>query len=108
MRKVNVTVIYTEYPCKNVNPKYYTLENLTVRTCNSHYITLYNVDWDYTDKLHKYEYEDFQDLYKTVLNFLKQNDFYATYFTAFGTKHYDIAWIERRSNEVQLYGYKDN
>ena len=83
MRKVSGIVTYTDHGM------YYTLESMTVITSNKHHISLV-----VREKVEPYHYEHFTDLYKTVLNIAKNNDFYFDSFRAFETDWYDIAWIE--------------
>lgn len=71
MRKVSATVIYKDN----------TLYNLTV----NHKGVLI--------PLVAYEKRTFQTMYKSVLNILKNNNFYCGYYEQFGRRWYDIQFI---------------
>lgn len=80
MRKVSATVIY----------KNNTLYNLTVN-CKGVLIPL--VACDETSVKNLYEKSTFQTMYKSILNILKNNNFYCGYYEQFGRRWYDIQFI---------------
>lgn len=80
MRKATATVIYKD----NM------LYNLTVNH-KSNITPL--VRYDLNDSPKPYKYTCFNDLYKAVLNILKNNEFYTGFYTQFGRKWYDIQFI---------------
>ena len=80
MKKVTATVIYKD----NM------LYNLTVVHKNA-IIPLVRYSLEKDTK--PYKYTCFNDLYKSVLNILKNNGFYTGFYTQFGRKWYDIQFI---------------
>lgn len=80
MRKATAKVIYKD----NM------LYNLTV---NHKSIITPLVRYDLNDSPKPYKYTCFNDLYKAVLNILKNNGFYTGFYTQFGRKWYDIQFI---------------
>ena len=80
MRKVSATVIYKDN----------TLYNLTV---NRKGVLIPLIAYDETSVKHPYEKRTFQTMYKSVLNILKNNNFYCGYYEQFGRRWYDIQFI---------------
>ena len=80
MRKVSATVIYKDN----------TLYNLTV---NHKGVLIPLVAYDEISVKHPYEKRTFQTMYKSVLNILKNNNFYCGYYEQFGRRWYDIQFI---------------
>lgn len=53
------------------------------------------------------EYENFQELYRTVLLMLKANNLYCSYYDAFNAKWYDIQFIDLENpTYIENYGLK--
>ena len=73
MRKVSATVIYKDN----------TLYNLTV---NHKGVLIPLVVYDEISVKHPYEKRTFQTMYKSVLNILKNNNFYCGYYEQFGDR----------------------
>lgn len=84
MRKVSATVIYKDN----------TLYNLTVNH-KGDLIPL--VAYDEISVKHPYKKRTFQTMYKSVLNILKNNNFYCAYYEQFGRRWYDIQFINLES-----------
>lgn len=83
MKKASCTVIY--------NPETKQMYNITVNY-KGHTIPLlwYNPQ----ENAQPYKYKSFSEMYKTVLNQLKQNNFYVGKYTEFNSKWHDIQWID--------------
>ena len=92
MIKVSVTVIYKDN----------WIYNLTVNH-KGKLITL--VAYDETDVKHPYANRTFQTMYKSVLNILKNNNFYCDYYEEFGKRWYDIQFINLENPvEINKFG----
>lgn len=79
--------------------------NLSVVTSQG--ITIELVRYKKGDKIKPYCYFDFQDLYKSVLNLLKQNDFYVSKYTAFESDFYNVNFIDMNNPcKIEKYGFK--
>ena len=76
--------------------------NLTVITTKGNTITL--IDYSY-EKAKPFCYNNFQSLYKDVLNILKSNDFYCSYHIEFEAKWYEINWIDLSKSETRVLRY---
>lgn len=50
----------------------------------------YNVN----DTIQPFKYQQFNDLYKSVLNILKENNMYVSKYQEFNTVWYNIQWID--------------
>lgn len=59
------------------------------------------------DMLEKpYCYNTIQELYKSILNIVKQNGYYLSKYKEFGAAWYDIQWIDRKNPcKIEKYGY---
>lgn len=104
MRLVNVTVVYTEHIAENA-ATWYDINNLTVRLRNGMIITLYSDSWDKIDRKYLYKYTSLWELHENVLRWLKNNDFKTKYRESFGTKFYDILWIDTITHEVHTFAH---
>ena len=92
MKKVTATVIYKDN-C---------IYNLTVNN-KGRLTTL--IAYDETDVKHPYANRTFQTMYKSVLNILKNNNFYCGYYEEFGKRWYDIQFINLENPvEVNKFG----
>lgn len=92
MKKVSATVIYKD----NL------IYNLTVNH-KGNLITL--VAYDETSVKHPYEKRTFKTMYKSILNILKNNNFYCGYYEEFGKWWYDIQFINLENPvEVNKFG----
>ena len=92
MIKVSVTVIYKDN----------WIYNLTVNH-KGRLVTL--IAYDETDVNHPYVNRNFQTMYKSVLNILKNNNFYCDYYEEFGKRWYDIQFINLENPvEVNKFG----
>ncbi|HPJ12940.1 MAG TPA: hypothetical protein PLV00_06105 [Caldisericia bacterium] len=96
MRKVSVTVIYKDN----------TLYNLTV----NHKGSLINlVSYDGTNEKQPYGKCTFQTMYKSILNILKNNNFYCSYYEQFGQRWYDIQFINLENPvNIEKFGMEAN
>ena len=93
MKKATATVIY----------KNNMIYNLTVNHKNA-IIPL--VRYDLNDNPKPYKYACFNDLYKAVLNLLKNNGFYTGFYTQFGRQWYDIQFINLENPVViEKFGF---
>lgn len=93
MQKVTATVIYKD----NM------LYNLTVIHKNA-IIPL--VRYSLENDTKPYKYTCFNDLYKSVLNILKNNNFYCGYYEQFGRRWYDIQFINLENPVViEKFGF---
>lgn len=94
MRKVTATVIYKD----NI------IYNLTV---NHKGVLTTLVAYDETSVKHPYEERKFQTMYKSVLNILKNNNFYCGYYEVFGIRWYDIQFINLENPvKIEQFGIK--
>lgn len=95
MKRVSVIIIHENYK---------TIETMTIRYNNSaQLVDLIREN----EKPYKYEY--FNDLYKSVLNILKNNNMYAKCWSGFNAKWYDIQWINTKNpTKIENLGYKEN
>ena len=92
MKKVTATVIH----------KGGRIYNLTVNHKGSH-IPLIQYD---LDGVKPYKNTDFDSMYNTVLQVLKQNRFYVSKDRMFGADWYDIMWIDLDNpTRTNKYGY---
>lgn len=93
MKKAIATVIY----------KNNMIYNLTVNHKNA-IIPL--VRYDFNDSAKPYKYICFNDLYKSVLNILKNNNFYCGYYDQFGRRWYNILFINLENpNVIEKFGF---
>lgn len=93
MKKVTATVIYKD----NM------LYNLTVVHKNA-IIPLVRYSLEKDTK--PYKYTCFNDLYKSVLNILKNNNFYCGFYNQFGRRWYDIQFINLENPVViEKFGF---
>lgn len=99
MRKVVATCIYS----KDVEG--FRCWNFTANTVSygGNNITL--VQYTPGDSPVPYAYADFNDLYASLLNILKQNGFYTQVSSEFGRDFYNIQFIELGTAVVSKYGY---
>ena len=67
-----------------------TIYNLTV---NHKGVLITLVAYDEINVKHPYEKRTFQTMYKSVLNILKNNNFYCDYYEQLGLRWYDIQFI---------------
>lgn len=93
MKKVTATVIYKD----NM------LYNLTVVRKNAIIpLVRYSLEKD----AKPYKYTCFNDLYKSVLNILKNNNFYCGFYNQFGRRWYDIQFINLENPVViEKFGF---
>ena len=96
MKKVTCTAIY-----RYIN-KHYELINITVKHKHEN-ITLYSECWDETDRKHAYKYNLFNEMYSSVLAFLKSNNFYVHSWKMFESKWYDIDFIDIYDFSINRY-----
>lgn len=93
MKKVNCICLHSNYK------KIY---NITVITKTGENITLLRYD----RKENPYEYKTFKELYKSVLNLLKNNGFYVGKEKMFDTYYYNIQFVNLAfSSEVEKLPY---
>lgn len=93
MKKVTATVIYKDN----------SLYNLTVIHKNA-IIPL--VRYSLENDTKPYKYTCFNDLYKSVLNILKNNNFYCGFYNQFGRRWYDIQFINLENPVViEKFGF---
>ena len=52
------------------------------------------IRYNFTDKIKPYKYNSFNDVYKSLLNILKANNFYCGYYKEFNKTWYDISFID--------------
>lgn len=53
-------------------------------------------------------YSSFHELYSFLLRYLKVNGFEPVYYDAFGSRFYDILFIDADTLKAQKFGYKEN
>lgn len=95
MQKANAIVIY--------DGKTNQLYNLTVNHKGNN-ITLVSYENEKTVK--PYKYENFQLLYKSILQIAKNNNFYFSKYNQFGAVFYDVSWIDINNPAgIKKYGY---
>ena len=95
MKRVSVIVIHENYK---------TIKTMVARYNQSgELITLIR------DNEKPYKYDCVNDMYKSVLTILKNNNMYAKWYGAFGVKWYDIQWInEKNPLAIESFGYNEN
>lgn len=92
MKKVTATVIH----------KGGRIYNLTANNKGSHTTLL---QYDMESSVKPYKYEDFDSMYTSVLQILKQNGMYVAKDRMFGADWYDIMWIDLNSpTRTNKYG----
>ena len=108
MRKVTAIVVYSRVINNEDELVYkYICNNLPVITSDKKHITLYTDNWDAMDRKHPYKYDSFNDLYNSILNTLKYNDMYYSYYDDFNSRFYDILWIDCvNPSKIETYGYR--
>ena len=58
------------------------------------------------EKVQPYKYKTFNDMYKTVLNFAKNNGFYYASYKEFNRIFYDIQWIDTENPcKIEKFGF---
>ena len=98
MKKVVCTVIYR----KSTNQIY----NLTVNYKGSLTPLVRYYDGENPPP---YKYQYFNDMYKSVLNILKNNNMYVGKYNEFNTIWYDIQWIDIDNPcTIHKYAYTEN
>ena len=98
MRKVTATALW--------NHKTNQLYNLTVTTCAGVDICLVRYTPEGTPA--PYRYNTLNDLIKSVLQILKNNNFYMTGYKQFGMTFYPLLFVDINSPyEFKKYGYKN-
>lgn len=98
MKKVVATCIYSEH--WEDGPRVFQCWNFTVNH-NGNNITL--VEYQFGAK--PYEYRKFNDLYKSLLNILKNNGYYTQVSSEFGLDFYNIQFIKLGTATISKYGY---
>lgn len=98
MRKCIATVIYNK-EWKD-NGFVYTIHNFSVYYQNS-LIPLINYAGE---NVKPYEYKSWNEMYDTLLNFLKNNNFRTDYYDSFGVRFYNIQFIQIGSTVIQKFG----
>ena len=98
MKKVSAIVVYSE------KVTYFQVYNLTVKTKDSERITLISYPCN-SDLPYKYAY--FQDMYQSILNILKNNNFYVKQWKDYGCLWYDIDFVNVDDYNVQRYAFRD-
>ena len=92
MKKVTATVIYKDNCIYSLTVNY--KGHLTKLTA-----------YDETDVKHPYTNRTFKTMYKSVLNILKNNNFYCGYYEEFNKRWYDIQFINLENPvEVNKFG----
>ena len=98
MRKVTAIVVYSE------KTNYFQIYNMTVKTKDCTNIKLVSYSKD-SDLPHKYAL--FQDMYQSILNILKNNNFYVKSWKDYGCLWYDIDFVNADTYDVQRYAFMD-
>ena len=94
MKRVSVIVIHDNYK--------------TIKTMVARYNQSGELIRLITDTYKPYRYDCINDLYKSVLTILKNNNMYAKWYGAFGVKWYDIQWInEKNPLAIESFGYNE-
>lgn len=101
MRKVTATCIYTSR-WENGHKTAFQCWNFTVNH-NGNNITL--VQYLPAQKPYPYEYADFNDLYRFLINTLKNNGYYTQVTSQFGRDFYNIQFIELGMPVISKFGY---
>ena len=95
MKKASATVLYKG----STNQIYYLALNY-----KNNLIPMINYS---REKVQPYKYPTFNAMYKTVLNFAKNNGFYYASYKEFNCTWYDIQWIDIENPEkIEKYGFK--
>ena len=98
MKKVN---------CICLHDNFKRIVNITVINSHGENVTLLAYNVENTD-IKPYEYKHFNDLYKSVLNILKNNNFYVSKCIMFSRIFYSIQFINiKNPYTVENYGYYD-
>lgn len=94
MKRYSVMVVHTDYKVIN---------SITARRNSSgELVTLLQ------ENTHPYVYDTFQGVYKSVMNILKANSMAVRYWDAFGSRFYDIQWINTSNPaHIETHGYKE-
>ena len=97
MRKASATIVYNG----NTNQIY----NMTIHN-NGNHLTL--VQYFQEDTAQPYKYQSLNDMYKSILNLAKQNNFYFSSFDQFGRRRYDVSWIDIYNPcLIEKFGYME-
>lgn len=98
MRKVTATALW--------NHKTNQIYNLTVTTRDGVDITL--IRYSPADDPGPYKYKNLNDLIKSVLTILENNNFYMTGYKEFGMTFFPLLFVDiNYPYEFKKYGYKD-
>lgn len=93
MRRYSVIVVHINYKA---------IESITARrNTTGELVTLLR------DNVRPHQYQSFQHLYGSVLNILKENSMAVHHWDAFGSRFYDIQWINTEKPAViETFGYR--
>ncbi len=96
MKKASAIVLY--------DAKSNQIYNLTINH-NGNIIPLINYS---ESKVTPYKYKTFNEMYKCVLNFAKNNNFYYGRYKEFGSIWFDVSWIDiNNPTKIQKFAFKE-
>lgn len=98
MKKASAICIY--------DPGTNQIYNLTINH-NMNCIPL--IQYKASEKINPYKYNNFNEVYETVLTIARNNGYYYSNYNEFGLTWYDIQWIDiNNPTSINKYGYRRN